>query len=215
MYTIPFFFQMESFQTLLGENQLNIQEQETVFDKIRSDHEKLRRDYLQSKEDYNVLRRSTAAGADVNFDQEKELEGELFRLGMKFDEIHETVDENLKEKSSARQPFQAGRSASTSNLDAPDENGHDPQTENIKKKITGTRAGNDLLEPKTDSQFDKKLKQLHEEYNALMDRYRRLKQMVNTPERDQEIDNLVRVSVHVICIFDRFKGRSKNYQCYN
>lgn len=182
---------MESFQTLLGENQLTLQEQETVFDKIRSDHEKLRRDYLQSKEDYNVLKRSSAAGADVNFDQEKELEGELFKLGMKFDEIHERVDENMKEKSSARQPFQASRTASQG---AADENRHDPQTENMKKKLKGTKAGDDLLEPRTDLEFDKKLKHLHEEYNALMDRYRRLKQMATSPERDKEIDNLVRVS---------------------
>jgi len=34
---------------------------------------------------------------------------------------------------------------------------------------------------------------MHEDYNALMDRYRRLKQMAKSPQRDQEIDNLVRV----------------------
>ena len=182
---------MESFQTLLGEQQLNLEEQETVFDKIRSDHEKLRRDYLQSKEDYNVLKRSSAAGADVNFDQEKELEGELFKIGMKFDEIHEKVDENMKEKSSARQPFQTSRAA---NQDSNEDNVIDPSTDNVKKRIRGTKAGNDLLEPKPDSEFDKKLKHLHEEYSALMDRYRRLKQMARSPDRDKEIDNLVKVS---------------------
>ncbi|XP_060552323.1 uncharacterized protein LOC132713685 isoform X4 [Ruditapes philippinarum] len=181
---------MQSFQALLGDNQLTVEEQEGVFDKIRTDHEKLRRDYLQSKEDYNVLRRSTPAGLDVAFDQEKELEGELFKLGMKFDEIHEKVDENLKEKSAQRQPFQkkhqeSGTSPDTS-MDV------DPATENVKKKMEGISAGNDLLEPKRDSEFDNKLKHLHEEYNALMDRYRRLKQMAKTPEREKEIDNLVK-----------------------
>ncbi|XP_045200672.2 uncharacterized protein LOC123554492 isoform X3 [Mercenaria mercenaria] len=184
---------MQSFQTLLAndENQLTVEEQESVFDKIRTDHEKLRRDYLQSKEDYNVLRRSTATGLDVAFDQEKELEGELFKLGMKFDEIHEKVEENLKEKSAKRQPFQkkhqeSGDSTLENSMDV------DPSTENIKKKMEGISAGNDLLEPKRDSEFDKKLEHLHEEYNALMDRYRRLKQMAKTPEREKEIDNLVK-----------------------
>lgn len=181
---------MQSFQTLLGENHLTVQEQENVFDKIRSDHEKLRRDYLQSKEDYNVLRRSTPAGLDVAFDQEKELEGELFKLGMKFDEIHEKVEENMKEKSAKRQPFQQKRQDNEDSADSSID--VDPSTENMKKKI-GVSAGNDLLEPKRDSEFDKKLKHLHEEYNALMDRYRRLKQMAKTPEREKEIDNLVRV----------------------
>lgn len=180
---------MQSFQTLLGENQLTVEEQENVFDKIRTDHEKLRRDYLQSKEDYNVLRRSTPAGLDVAFDQEKELEGELFKLGMKFDEIHEKVEENLKEKSAKRQPFQQKHQ---DNGDSTDNSMDvDPSTENMKKKI-GVSAGNDLLEPKHDSDFDKRLKQLHEEYNGLMDRYRRLKQMAKTPEREKEIDNLVK-----------------------
>lgn len=182
---------MQSFQTLLCENQLTVDEQEGVFDKIRGDHEKLRRDYLQSKEDYNVLRRSTSSGLDVAFDQEKELEGELFKLGMKFDEIHEKVDENLKEKSAKRQPFQKNRQDNGDSLDTSME--VDPSTENVKKKIHGVSAGNDLLEPKFDSEFDKKLKHLHEEYNALMDRYRRLKQMAKTPEREQEIDHLVKV----------------------
>lgn len=188
---------------MLATNQLTIEEQEHVFDKIRTDHEKLRRDYLQSKEDYNVLRRSAPSGLDVAFDQEKELEGELFRLGMKFDEIHEKVEDNLKEKSAKRQPFQEKRRSSADNvldnsMDA------DPSTDNVKKKIHGVTAGNDLLEPKPDKQFDKKLKRLHEEYNALMDRYRRLKQMSQTPERDQEIDNLVKVMADFLLPFSVF-----------
>ncbi|KAL4219291.1 hypothetical protein ACF0H5_021871 [Mactra antiquata] len=181
---------MQSFQTLLAEGQLNVEEQETVFDKIRTDHEKLRRDYLQSKEDYNVLRRSTPAGLDVAFDQEKELEGELFKLGMKFDEIHEKVEENLKEKSAKRQPFQKPKQNTEASAD--DSMEIDPSTENMKKRIQGVNAGNDLLEPRRNSDLDKKLKHLHDEYNTLMDRYRRLKQMAKTPEREQEIDQLVK-----------------------
>jgi len=187
------YFQMQSFQVLLGDDQLTIEEQEGVFEKIRVEHEKLRREYLQSKEDYNVLRRSTTSGLDVAFDQEKELEGELFKLGMKFDEIHEKVENNVKEKASKRQPFQQKRrSSNDTNLD--DSMDVDPSTENQKKKMHSVSAGNDLIEPKRDKEFDKKVKRLHEEYNALMDRYRRLKQMAKTPEREQEIDNLVRVS---------------------
>jgi len=187
------YFQMQSFQVLLGDDQLTIEEQEGVFEKIRVEHEKLRREYLQSKEDYNVLRRSTTSGLDIAFDQEKELEGELFKLGMKFDEIHEKVENNVKEKASKRQPFQQKRrSSNDTNLD--DSMDVDPSTENQKKKMHSVSAGNDLIEPKRDKEFDKKVKRLHEEYNALMDRYRRLKQMAKTPEREQEIDNLVRVS---------------------
>ncbi|KAJ8321281.1 hypothetical protein KUTeg_001139 [Tegillarca granosa] len=127
---------------------------------------------------------------DVNFDQEKELEGELFRLGMKFDEIHEKVDENMKEKSSQRQPFQANQASTSTgnNVENGDLDGR--AIDQMKRKMKGTKAGDDLLQPREDDKLNQGLARLHDEYNALMDRYRRLKQMAQTPERDQEIDNL-------------------------
>lgn len=188
---------MESFKTLMEEGQLTHEEQEKVFDKIRTNHEKLRHDYLQSKEDYNVLKRSTPNLADINFDGDKELEGELFRLGMKFDEIHEAVEQSEKEKASQRQPFQK-KTTETEMSDHSDQEGR--SVDQMKQKMKGTKAGDDLIEPRKNSEFEQKVKRLHEEYNALMDRYRRLKQMAQTPERDKEIDNLVRVgflSIHV------------------
>ena len=43
------------------------------------------------------------------------------------------------------------------------------------------------------AEFEQRAEQLHEGYRALMDRYRRLKQMAPTPELEKETDNLVRV----------------------
>ena len=50
--------QLDQFHTLMENRQLTLEEQEKAFENIRTDHEKLRRSYLQAKEDYNVLRRS-------------------------------------------------------------------------------------------------------------------------------------------------------------
>ncbi|KAK3087416.1 hypothetical protein FSP39_005595 [Pinctada imbricata] len=184
---------MDSFQALLDAGQgMTHDEQERVFDKIRNDHETLRKDYLRAKEDYNARKRSTAVG-DVTFDDNKELEGELFKLGMKFDEIHEKVEEKRKEKHSQRQPFATNRRQSDSDVMTSGMSDQETRSvDQMKKKIKGTKAGVDMLEPKQDEELQKNLKRLHDEYNALMDRYRRLKQMAQTPERDQEIDNLVR-----------------------
>lgn len=52
---------------------------------------------------------SGAALPDSDFDPNRDLEGQLLRLGMKFDEVHEKVDTNLAEKSIHRQPFQTNR----------------------------------------------------------------------------------------------------------
>ncbi|XP_063423913.1 titin homolog isoform X2 [Mytilus trossulus] len=185
---------MESFKTLLEEKQLTHEEKAKVFDQVRTNHERLRHDYLQSKEDYNVLKRSQPNLTDINFDGDKELEGELFRLGMKFDEIHEEIEQSEKEKASERQPFQKKMvDANTSDMSDVNSSDHEGRSvDQMKKKIKGTIAGDDLIKPRENSEFEQKVKQLHEEYSALMDRYRRLKQMAQTPEREEEIDNLVR-----------------------
>lgn len=209
---------MDSFKILLDEKQLPVEEQEKLFDKIRCDHEELRNDYLAAKEDYNALKRSTATMSEANFDQDKELEGDLFKIGMKFDEIHATMDKNMKQKSAQRLPFSGrsdsdsssrpgSRSASRAGSRSGSRLGYqnsmdDPRAiDHVKKKLRGTKAGDDLLKPKEETDFNNKLKQLHEDYDALMDRYHRLKQMAQTPERDQEIDNLVRVSLVLLYLY--------------
>lgn len=50
-------------------------------------------------------------------------------------------------------------------------------------------------ETSEDSEFDKRVNHLHEDYRALMDRHQRLKQTTQTPERDKEMDSIVRVIV--------------------
>ena len=62
---------------------------------------------------------------DSDFDSNKELEGQLFRLGMKFDEVHEHVDSNLKQQTTRRQPFQTSRLAEDQAAEDNDEVGVD------------------------------------------------------------------------------------------
>ena len=62
---------------------------------------------------------------DSDFDSNKELEGQLFRLGMKFDEVHEHVDSNLKQQTTRRQPFQTSRLAEDQAAEDNDEVGID------------------------------------------------------------------------------------------
>lgn len=130
--------------------------QEKIFDQIRNDHEKLRKDYLQVKEDYNTRKRTSGTG-DVNFDEDKELEGELFRLGMKFDDIHQKVEENRKEKHSQRQPFQLNRRQSDSDILTSGMSDQEMRSvDQMKRKIRGVKAGNDLIQPKPNKEFEQK-----------------------------------------------------------
>lgn len=84
--------QLESFCTLLDGGQLTLENQELMFEQIKSDHDILRRAYLQVKEEYNVLRRSGALASELqNFDQNKELEGYLFRQVLECPSIHSPI----------------------------------------------------------------------------------------------------------------------------
>ncbi|XP_076455395.1 LOW QUALITY PROTEIN: uncharacterized protein LOC143289986 [Babylonia areolata] len=191
---------LEQFQTLMENGQLTAEEQDKAFDNIRTHHEKLRRAYLQAKEDYNVLRRSGATPGE-DFDQQKELEGQLFRLGMRFDEVQERVDSNLKQQTSQRQPFQTSRLAHDDDDDDDDDevDGEDHSSEQNGRHFgTAATATNDD-QAEEEAEYERRAGQLHEEYRALMDRYRRLKQMAPTPELEKERDSLVR-KLNEICV---------------
>ncbi|KAH9490201.1 hypothetical protein Btru_049414 [Bulinus truncatus] len=197
---------LESFYTLLEQRQLTLEEQENVFETIKSDHEKLRRSYLQAKDDYNVLRRSGAIATEAqNFDENKELEGHLFRLGMRFDEVQEKVDKNMKEKPVQRQPFSSGnsRTSGDNKMGNNKKNGQKHQ-DRYKERLTDDQ-GHSLNTSRSmsvgsteDADFEQRVQELKSEYNTSMDMYRKLKYISGTPEGEKEIEDVV-VKLHNIC----------------
>ncbi|CAL1546942.1 unnamed protein product [Lymnaea stagnalis] len=194
---------LESFYTLLEQRQLTFEEQEQVFEKIKTDHDVLRRAYLQAKDDYNVLRRSGAITTDVqNFDQNKELEGQLFRLGMRFDEVQERVEKNLKERPVQRQPFSSdnsnrledekkkGKDHKTDPKDDNDGKGGGKVASGLIKSLNTSRTTS--VESTDDHTFERRAQELREEYNSNMDAYRKLKFLASTPQGEKQMESVVR-----------------------
>ncbi|XP_022105746.1 uncharacterized protein LOC110987367 [Acanthaster planci] len=90
--------EIDSFGLLLQEEQLPLEEQKAGVDRLRTDQGKLEADYMQTKEEYSALQRRNSLlsqGPEMTFDPDRTLEGEIFQLGMKLDDITEIVQNNL------------------------------------------------------------------------------------------------------------------------
>ena len=93
--------QTSAFQILLDENQLTVDDQSKALDNIKSNYESLQRDYRTAKDEHDFKRRQSSGhdtGSDVAFDDDREIEGELYKLNMSLDHLEHAVQENLKHK---------------------------------------------------------------------------------------------------------------------
>ena len=55
---------------------------------------------------------------------------------------------------------------------------------------------------KPPSALDEKIRQVDQNYNGLMDRYHHLKELRRTPERDQELNRLIKVGTVIDIVMD-------------
>lgn len=102
-----YFPQILAFQILLDENHLSLEDQDKALQNIKDGMEKLQQDYRDAKEENEFMRRqglSSGEGLDMEFDENKDVEGELYKLNMKLDDLEHRVQGNLKQKST-RVPY--------------------------------------------------------------------------------------------------------------
>ncbi|XP_071802764.1 uncharacterized protein [Asterias amurensis] len=91
--------QVDSFGMLLQGNQIEPSEQKNVLDRLKSDQGKLEAEYMHAKEEHNAFRRRNSllsGGGDMTFDPDRAIEGEIFQLGMKLEDVAEIVQNNLR-----------------------------------------------------------------------------------------------------------------------
>ena len=83
---------------LLQGNQIEPSEQKNVLDRLKSDQGKLEAEYMHAKEEHNAFRRRNSllsGGGDMTFDPDRAIEGEIFQLGMKLEDVAEIVQVSL------------------------------------------------------------------------------------------------------------------------
>ncbi|XP_062929322.1 microtubule organization protein AKNA-like isoform X2 [Mobula hypostoma] len=88
--------QIGTFETFLKARKLSSGAQLKAFQKLREGQEVLEQGYLQAREEYRGLQQqSTSANSYTigNFDPNREMEGNIFRLGMRLEDMREQIDQ--------------------------------------------------------------------------------------------------------------------------
>ncbi|XP_072096102.1 uncharacterized protein akna isoform X4 [Mobula birostris] len=88
--------QIGTFETFLKARKLSSGAQLKAFQKLREGQDVLERGYLQAREEYRGLQQqSTSANSYTigNFDPNREMEGNIFRLGMRLEDMREQIDQ--------------------------------------------------------------------------------------------------------------------------
>ncbi|XP_066548803.1 uro-adherence factor A [Amia ocellicauda] len=95
---IQFTRKVEEFRNCLNSMSLGIKEQQEIFKSLVDAQDKLERSYMAKKEEHRALELRKYMGMSKNigeFDPERQVEGEIFRIGMGLEDIKEQIDENV------------------------------------------------------------------------------------------------------------------------
>ena len=192
--------QTEAFKILLSEDHLTIEDQQRALQNIKNGYEKLQQSYRDAKDEHDfevrqgILRGD--GGSAEGFDDRKELEGELYKLGMVLDDLDHTVEGNSRCRPSKRVPFQGTpvkadhsinvQAMQTGSRSREGDAGEGCGGVSVGGSVEGSVGGG--------ASIDGRLQELEESYESLMERYERLKRMSKTPGRDAELSRLLKVS---------------------
>ncbi|XP_019898487.3 uncharacterized protein LOC105021206 [Esox lucius] len=89
------------FKTCFTTNLITIEEQQMVFKSIMGAQDQLERRYISKKEEHRALEMQNYMGLARNmgqFDPERQVEGEIFRIGMQLEDIKDLIDRNVCEQ---------------------------------------------------------------------------------------------------------------------
>ena len=133
------------------------------------------------------------------FDVRKELEGELYKLGMVLDDLDHTVEGNRRMRPSKRVPFQGTTPVKADHpfQGAPVKADHSINVHAMRSSGGGrereVRDVAGVMSLGGGASVDGRLQDVEEGYDGLMERYEQLKRMNATPERAAELDILLKV----------------------
>ncbi|XP_069465785.1 microtubule organization protein AKNA [Ambystoma mexicanum] len=89
--------QVESFEDQLQKGKLPLQEQLKVLQRLKGAQDALERAYLQAREEHRLLRQRRGPAEPLGeFDPDRLVEGEIFRLGMQLEELKDGVEQSMQ-----------------------------------------------------------------------------------------------------------------------
>ena len=177
---------------------MTIEDQQRALQNIKNGYEKLQQSYRDAKDEHDFEVRQGMlrgeGGTNEGFDDAKELEGQLYKLGMVLDDLDHTVEGNSRRRPSKRVPFQGTPVKADHSIDvqAMQTSGRSKSADDGEGASLGGVGGG--------AGIDGRLQELEESYESLMERYERLKRMSKTPSRDAELSRLLKVSGEIVVV---------------
>nr|XP_055057190.1 uncharacterized protein LOC129441538 isoform X2 [Misgurnus anguillicaudatus] len=89
---------VDEFKTCVQTMTMNVEEQQMVLKSMMEAQDQLERNYLTKREEHRALEMQNYMGISRNtgeFDPDREVEGQIFRIGMHLEDIKEQIDRNV------------------------------------------------------------------------------------------------------------------------
>ncbi|KAI7809515.1 uncharacterized protein LOC130555017 isoform X2 [Triplophysa rosa] len=89
---------VDEFKTCVNTMSMNVQEQQMMLKSMMEAQDQLERNYLTKREEHRALEMQNYMGLARNtgeFDPDREVEGQIFRIGMHLEDIKEQIDRNV------------------------------------------------------------------------------------------------------------------------
>uniref|UniRef100_A0A8C1D353 Protein AKNAD1 n=1 Tax=Cyprinus carpio carpio TaxID=630221 RepID=A0A8C1D353_CYPCA len=93
-----FMQKVDEFKTCVTTMSMNVEEQQMVLKRMMEAQDQLERNYLTKREEHRALEMQNYRGLTRNtgeFDPDREVEGQIFRIGMHLEDIKEQIDRNV------------------------------------------------------------------------------------------------------------------------
>ncbi|XP_067893684.1 serine-rich adhesin for platelets-like isoform X3 [Heterodontus francisci] len=95
--------QVEDFQKCLNSRSISLEDVQWELKELREGQDKLERSYIAAKDKHRSLQQRHYLDKNItagDFDPDREIEGEIFRIGMQLENIKEKIDEDICNQSS-------------------------------------------------------------------------------------------------------------------
>ncbi|XP_051554351.1 uncharacterized protein LOC127441216 [Myxocyprinus asiaticus] len=93
-----FMQKVDDFKTHVSTMSMNVEEQQMVLKSMMEAQDQLERNYLTKREEHRALEMQNYMGLARNtgeFDPDRDVEGQIFRIGMQLEDIKEQIDKNI------------------------------------------------------------------------------------------------------------------------
>ncbi|XP_043914098.1 microtubule organization protein AKNA [Protopterus annectens] len=201
--------QVNFFEELMQLGRMTPQEQLKGFQQLKEALDTLERGYLQARDEHRKLQRQSGNFRLGDFDPDRKVEGDIFRLGMALEDLKDRIDQTTQIQPSPSAPPESvpPRSLALTPVSEPVTRPPSPSTSNLVPAVrtpypespmldtvrgqaaldaeVSSASGESEAEDKLPETIHHKRLQVEDDYNGLLDRYNNFKTLPNVMVLEQ------------------------------